>query len=243
MEDLDKIGGVPIVMKMLLDARLLHDDCLTVTGKTVAENLRDVKLRPKNQDVIYSLEKPLAPPMHHIIILYGNLAEEGSVIKLSGKEISHHSGPARVFEREEEAMDAILQGKIKKNDVIVIRYEGPKGGPGMREMLSPSAALMGAGLGRDVALITDGRFSGGTHGIMVGHISPEAHVGGTIAIIKEGDTITIDLKKQTIDVAISKEEIKKRLQKWKAPKPHYNRGVLAKYAKLVSSASKGAVTS
>ncbi len=243
MEDLDNIGGVPMVMKMLLDEGLLHGECLTVTGKTIAENLQNVTPRPKNQDVIYSLEKPLAKPEHHIIILYGNLAEEGAVMKLSGKELTFHKGPARVFNCEEEALDAILQRKIKKGDVIVIRYEGPKGGPGMREMLSPSAALMGAGLGKDVALVTDGRFSGGTHGIMVGHIAPEAQVGGTIAIVKEGDTIAIDLKKRTIDVEISDKEMKKRIGLWKAPKPQYTRGVLAKYAKLVSSASRGAVTS
>ncbi|MBI2430538.1 MAG: dihydroxy-acid dehydratase [Candidatus Levybacteria bacterium] len=243
MEDLDKIGGIPMVMKMLLDKGLLHGDCLTVTGKTVAENLKNIGPRPKNQDIIYSLENPFAPPMHHIIILRGNLAPDGAVLKLSGKEMKKHTGPARVFNCEEEALDAILQGRIKKNDVIVIRYEGPKGGPGMREMLSPSAALMGAGLGKDVALITDGRFSGGTHGIMVGHIAPEAQVGGVLAIVNEGDTITIDLTKKTIDVELSSIEIKKRLAKWKAPKSQYTRGILAKYAKLVSSASKGAVTS
>jgi len=243
MEDLDNIGGIPMVMKILLDKGLLHGDCLTVTGKTVAENLKDAPTYPKNQDIIYSLEKPLAKPEHHIIILHGNLAEEGAVLKLSGKEMQKHQGPARVFECEEQALDAILQGRIKKNDVFVIRYEGPKGGPGMREMLSPSAALMGAGLGKDVALITDGRFSGGTHGIMVGHISPEAQVGGTIAIIKEGDTITIDLIKKTINVELSSIEIKKRLAKWQPMKSQYTRGTLAKYAKLVSSASKGAITS
>lgn len=243
MEDLDTIGGVPMVMKILLDAGLLHGDCLTVTGQTVAENLKSAPKRPTNQTVIASIDKPLAKPDHHIIILYGNLAEEGAVMKLSGKEITFHEGPARVFNCEEEALDAILQGKIKKSDVIVIRYEGPKGGPGMREMLSPSSALMGAGLGKDVALITDGRFSGGTHGIMVGHIAPEAQTGGTIALLKEGDTITIDLTKRSIDVKISKQELEKRKKLWKAPKPQYTRGILAKYAKLVSSASKGAITS
>ncbi|QQG40656.1 MAG: dihydroxy-acid dehydratase [Candidatus Levyibacteriota bacterium] len=243
MEDLDNIGGVPMVMKMLLDAGHLYGDCLTVTGKTVSENLKNAPKRETNQNVIYSLEKPLSPPQHHIIILRGNLAPDGAVLKLSGKEMKFHSGPARVFNCEEEALDAILQGKIKKGDCVVIRYEGPKGGPGMREMLSPSSALMGAGLGKDVALITDGRFSGGTHGIMVGHIAPEAERGGPIATIKEGDTITIDLAKRTVDVELSNVEIKKRLTKWKAPKAQYTRGVLAKYAKLVSSASKGAVTS
>ncbi len=243
MEDLHKIGGTPMVMKMLLDAGLLHGDCLTVTGKTVAENLKDVPARPKNQEVIYSLEKPLAPPDHHIIVIRGNLAEEGAVLKLSGKEMDHHTGPARVYEAEEEALNAILAGKIKKGDVIVVRSEGPKGGPGMREMLSPSAALMGAGLGKDVALITDGRFSGGTHGIMIGHITPEAYIGGMIGLLKEGDMITISLKNKRIDVELSKEEIAKRKKLWKQPEPRYKRGILAKYARLVSSASTGAVTS
>lgn len=243
MQDLFKIGGVPMVMKVLLDAGLLHGDCLTVTGKTIKENLKDAPKFPKNQDVIYAVNKPLAKPGNHIRILKGNLAPEGAVMKISGKELQEHHGPARVFNTEEAAMQAILGGKIKKGDVIVVRYEGPKGGPGMREMLSPSAALMGAGLGKDVALITDGRFSGGTHGIMVGHMSPEAQVGGPIAFIKEGDLIKINLKTKTIDLAISQAEMKKRKAAWKAPKLQYARGVLAKYATLVSSASKGAVTS
>ncbi len=243
MEDLYNVGGVQMVMKMLLDGGFLHGDCLTVTGKTIAENLQDIPERPENQEVIYSLENPLARPDHHILILRGNLAPEGAVLKLSGKEMEFHKGPARVFECEEDALNAILEGKIKKGDVIVIRYEGPKGGPGMREMLSPSSALMGAGLGRDVALVTDGRFSGGTHGIMVGHISPEAQVGGSLAMVKEGDMINIHLKTRTIDVELTKVEIEKRRRAWKAPELKYKRGVLAKYAKLVSSASKGAVTS
>lgn len=243
MEDLYNVGGVPMVMKMLLDGGLLHGDCLTVTGKTVAENLVNVHERPKNQDVIYSLAKPLAQPDHHILVLRGNLAPEGAVLKLSGKEMEFHKGPARVFECEEDALNAILEGKIKKGDVIVIRYEGPKGGPGMREMLSPSSALMGAGLGRDVALVTDGRFSGGTHGIMVGHISPEAQVGGPLALVEEGDIINIQLKTRTIDVEVAKGEMEKRRKTWKAPEIKYKRGVLAKYAKLVGSASEGAVTS
>jgi dihydroxy-acid dehydratase len=243
MEDLYNVGGVPMVMKMLLNAGLLHGDCLTVTGKTVAENLQDIPDRPKNQDVIYSLEKPLAASGHHILILRGNLAPEGAVLKLSGKEMEFHKGPARVFECEEDALNAILEGKIEKGDVIVIRYEGPKGGPGMREMLSPSSALMGAGLGRDVALVTDGRFSGGTHGIMVGHISPEAQVGGPLAMVREGDLINIHLKTRTIDVELKEGEMEERRKAWKAPEPRYKRGVLAKYARLVSSASKGAVTS
>ena len=242
MEDLNQIGGVPMVMKMLLKAGLVHGDCLTVTGKTIAENLESAPDFPTDQKVIYSIEKPLAPAGHHIRILHGNLATEGSVIKLSGKDIRKHSGPAKVFSAEEQALDAILQGRIKKGDTIVIRYEGPKGGPGMREMLSPSSALMGAGLGKDVALITDGRFSGGTHGIMVGHIAPEAFDGSNLALVEEDDIITIDLDKLSIDVEVSDEILARRKQKWSAPKPKYQRGVLAKYVKLVSSASKGAVT-
>lgn len=242
MEHLDNIGGVPMVMKMLLNAGLIHGECLTVTGKTVAENLRNAPPLPPGQNIIASLNKPFAPPMHHLIILHGNLAPDGAVLKLSGKEMKKHSGPARIFEKEEDALDSILHGKIKKGDVIVIRFEGPKGGPGMREMLSPSSALMGAGLGKDVALITDGRFSGGTHGIMVGHISPEAQVGGPIAILREGDRITINLTQKSINVDLSPSDIKQRLSRWHVPKPKYNRGILAKYARLVGSASKGAVT-
>ncbi len=243
MEHLDNIGGVPMVMKMLLNSGLIHGDCLTVTGKTVSENLKNAPSLRSGQNIISSLEKPFAPPMHHIIILHGNLASEGAVLKLSGKAMKKHTGPARIFEKEEDALDAIMNGKIKKGDVIVIRYEGPRGGPGMREMLSPSSALMGAGLGKDVALITDGRFSGGTHGIMVGHISPEAQVGGPIAILQEGDRISIDLSKKSIDVDLIPAEIKQRLTHWRAPKPKYERGILAKYARLVGSASQGAVTS
>ena len=243
MEHLDKIGGVPMVMKHLLKNKMIKGNCLTVTGKTVEENLENAPDYPENQDVIYNLDKPLSSPGNHINILYGSLAPEGAVMKLSGHEMDFHQGPAKVFEREEEALDAILKGKIKKGDVIVIRYEGPKGGPGMREMLSPSSALMGAGLGRDVALITDGRFSGGTHGIMVGHISPEAYVGGPIAFIENGDLISIDIKNKKLDLNIPASELNKRKKHWKKPKPKYERGVLAKYARLVSSASLGAVTS
>ncbi len=243
MEDLYNIGGSKMVMKLLLDAGLLHGDCLTVTGKTLAENLADAPKLPEGQDIIYPIEKPLAPPEHHLIIMRGNIAPDGAVMKLSGKEIELHQGNARVFECEEDAMQAILDGKINKGDVIFIRYEGPRGGPGMREMLSPSAALMGAGLGKDVALVTDGRFSGGTHGFMIGHVTPEAADGGVIAIIEEGDKIEISRSKRTINVLLSEEEIADRLSRWKAPTPRYKRGVLAKYAKLVTSASKGAVTS
>lgn len=243
MADLSKIGGIPMVMKYLYKNGLIHGDCLTVTGKTVAENLIEAPDYPTNQDVILPLEKPLAPPNKHILILRGNLATEGAVLKLSGKEVLKHTGPARVFDCEEDTLNAILEGKINKGDVLIVRYEGPKGGPGMREMLSPSAALMGAGLGKDVALVTDGRFSGGTHGIMIGHVSPEAYVGGPLAIIKEGDIITIDINKRTLDIEISDDEIKKRLSNWKAPEPKYKRGILAKYARLVESASLGAFTS
>lgn len=243
MENLHAIGGVPMVMKMLFKAGLIHGECLTVTGKTVEQNLKNVPPRPAGQDVIYSLEKPLAPVDRHINIIYGNLAKEGAVMKLSGKEMKFHRGPAKVFENEEEALEAILKGKIKKGDVMVIRYEGPRGGPGMREMLSPSSALMGAGLGKDVALVTDGRFSGGTHGIMVGHVSPEAQVGGTIGIVKNGDPISIDLDKREISLEIRSGEMEKRKKAWKPPAQRYKRGVLAKYAKLVGSASFGAVTS
>ncbi|MCL5798190.1 MAG: dihydroxy-acid dehydratase [Patescibacteria group bacterium] len=243
MENLHTIGGVQMVLKMLYEAGLIHGECMTVTGKTVEENIRSARKRPSNQKIVYSVDKPLAPPDHHIVVMYGNMAKEGAVMKLSGKEMEMHRGPARVFEREEDALDAILAGKIKKGDVMVIRYEGPKGGPGMREMLSPSSALMGRGLGKDVALITDGRFSGGTHGIMIGHVSPEAKVGGIIALVEEGDMITINLKKRTVDLDISKDEIEKRRKNWKTPADKYKRGVLAKYAKLVGSASFGAVTS
>lgn len=243
MDHLDAIGGVPMVMKVLFKEGLIHGDCLTVSGKSVKENLENAVEFPVDQKVIYPFNKPLSRPGNHIVIMYGSLAPEGAVMKLSGKELSLHEGAARVFDREEDTLDAILKGKIKKGDVIVIRYEGPKGGPGMREMLSPSAALMGVGLGRDVALITDGRFSGGTHGIMAGHVSPEAFDGGPIALIKEGDMISINLNKRSIDLKISKEEFNKRKNAWKKPKPRYERGVLAKYAKLVSSASEGAITS
>jgi len=243
MTDLDRIGGVPMAMKTLLDAGLLHGDCLTVTGKTVAENLAEAKPRPNGQDIFAAPDLPYAPPGRHISVLRGNLAPEGAVLKLSGKDLDHHTGPARVFDREEDALGAILSGNIRKGDVIVIRYEGPKGGPGMREMLSPSAALMGAGLGKEVALVTDGRFSGGTHGVMVGHVAPEAQAGGAIAIVREGDRITINPRERSISLDAGEEEIAGRLSRWKAPEPKYPRGVLGKYARLVGSASKGAVTS
>jgi len=229
------------LMKMLLDKGLLHGDCLTVTGKTVAENLAGVQPYPAGQQVIRPFDNPIKKE-GHLVILYGNLAPDGAVAKMSGKEGDKFSGPARVFDSEEKALQKILDGTIKKGDVIVIRFEGPQGGPGMREMLSPTSAVVGRGLIHDVALITDGRFSGGSHGFVVGHITPEAYVGGPLAIVKNGDTITIDTKKRTIDLAISAKEIKARLKKYKAPHPRYTRGVLSKYSRSVSSASEGAVT-
>lgn len=242
MEHLDRIGGVGMVMKVLLKEGLIHGDCLTVTGKTVRQNLENAPEFPNNQQVIFPFDKPLAPCGNHIIILHGSLAPQGAVMKLSGREIKQFRGPARVYESEEDALKAIIGGKIKKGDVLVIRYEGPRGGPGMREMLSPSAALVGRGLGRDVALITDGRFSGGTHGIMVGHIAPEAFDGGAIALVKEGDRINIDLRKRTIDLEIDVATLSKRKKSWQTPPLRYQRGFLAKYARLVNSAIYGAVT-
>jgi dihydroxy-acid dehydratase len=241
MADFCKIGGITPLMKTLLNAGLLHGDCLTVTGGTVRENLKDVGPYPKGQDIVHSLKKPIKKDSH-IVILKGNLASDGAVAKISGKEGHTFTGRAIVFNSEEESLKAILSGKVKKGHVIVIRYEGPRGGPGMREMLAPTSAIMGKGLGDDVALITDGRFSGGTHGFVVGHITPEAVDGGVIAIVKNGDVITIDATKREINLKISKAEIKKRLTSWKKPKPKEKRGVLAKYAKLVSPASEGAVT-
>jgi len=241
MSELIEIGGIQPLMKMLLDAKLLHGDCLTVTGKTLAQNLSKVKAYPKSQGIVHALNDPIKKDSH-LVILHGNLAPEGSVAKISGKEGLKFTGKAKVFASEEQALKKILDGSIKKGDVIVVRYEGPIGGPGMREMLSPTAAIMGKGLGNDVAFITDGRFSGGSHGFVVGHVTPEAAVGGPIALIKNGDTITIDAEKRQVNVKLSAAELKKRAAAWKPPRPKYKRGVLAKYAKLVSSASQGAVT-
>ncbi len=241
MAELIEIGGIQPLMKVLLDKGLLHGDCLTVTGKTLAENLADVKPYPEGQDMIRSLDNPIKKDSH-LAILYGNLATEGSVAKITGKEGLVFTGSAKVFEAEEQALQSILNGEIVKGDVIVIRYEGPQGGPGMREMLSPTSAVMGKGLGQDVALITDGRFSGGTHGFVVGHITPEAHVGGALAIVENGDKITIDAESKELTLHVNEHEIARRLEKWTQPKPRYTRGVLSKYAKLVSSASTGAVT-
>lgn len=241
MSDLIKIGGIAPLMKRLLDKGLLHGDCLTVNGKTLAENLADVADYPVGQDIIMPFDKPLKADSH-LRILRGSIAPEGAVAKISGQEGTKFTGQARVFNSEEESMAAILDGTVLAGDVVVIRYEGPKGGPGMREMLSPTSAIMGRGLGNEVALITDGRFSGGSHGFVVGHITPEAMVGGPLAIIENGDTITIDAESNEINLEVADEEIKQRLSKWTAPKPNVTRGVLAKYAKTVGSASEGAIT-
>lgn len=246
MADLDAIGGIPVVMKELFDAGLIHGECMTVSGKTVAENLEQLSnltIQQSSSPVIYSIAKPLGPKGSHIRVLHGNLAPDGSVIKLSGKEMKEFIGPARVFECEEDCLDAILAKKIRAGDVIVIRNEGPKGGPGMREMLAPSSALMGAGLGSTVALITDGRFSGGTHGIMVAHMAPEAYEGGPIALVHEGDQISINLETQELTLHVPATTLETRRKAWKRRQDKYQRGFLAKYRTLVSSASRGAVTS
>ncbi len=241
MSQLVEIGGIVPMMKELLGAGLLHGDCLTVTGKTLRQNLAGFKRYPKNQQIIAPVKKPLKKESH-LVILRGNLSPGGAVAKISGKEGTRFSGTARVFESEENAMKAILAGRIKAGDVIVIRYEGPRGGPGMREMLSPTSAVMGRGLGKEVALITDGRFSGGTHGFVVGHITPEAFDGGPLAIVESGDSIVIDAIKRTLSLSLTKKEIATRLKSWKQPKARYHRGVLAKYAASVTTASLGAVT-
>jgi dihydroxy-acid dehydratase len=241
MSELIAIGGIQPLMKRLLQQGLLHGECMTVTGRTVAENLAGVADYPEGQTVI----KPFSAPVKkdsHLVVLYGNLAPEGAVAKITGKEGLEFTGTARVFEGEERATAAILAGKVKAGDVVVIRGEGPVGGPGMREMLSPTGAIMGLGLGDKVALITDGRFSGGSHGFVVGHVSPEAALGGPIGLLKNGDVITIDAVRRRIEVAVSATELKRRLKAWRAPKPFTERGVLAKYARSVSSASRGAVT-
>jgi len=241
MTDLIKIGGIQPLMKMLLQEGLLHGDCLTVTGKTVAQNLKPVKPYPKNQKIVHSFKDPIKADSH-LRILYGNFAPEGAVAKITGKEGVYFTGRARVFDSEELSLQAILDGDIVAGDVLVIRYEGPKGGPGMREMLSPTSAIMGRGLGDKVAFITDGRFSGGSHGFVVGHVSPEAAVGGPIALIRDGDIITIDAVKNTIDCNVSDQEMQHRKSQWKMTKQLPAKGVLAKYARNVTSASLGAVT-
>ena len=241
MSELVAIGGQTPLMKLMLDEGLLHGGCMTVTGKTLKENLKRVKAYPKGQEIIRPVSNPIKKDSH-LVVLYGNLAPGGAVAKISGKEGTHFEGKAIVFENELDAMKAILDGSVKKGHVIVIRHEGPVGGPGMREMLSPTSAVMGKGLGKEVALITDGRFSGGSHGFVVGHITPEAALGGPLAIVKNGDPIKIDADKRALILDVPKAEIEKRLAKWKAPTSRYTRGVLAKYAKTVASASKGAVT-
>ncbi len=241
MEDVHDVGGTPAVMKYLLEQGLLHGDCLTVTGKSIAENLKDVRALEFEQDVIHPTEKALKRT-GNIQILFGNLASEGGVAKISGKEGSLFEGPAVVFNGEDEANEGIRAGKAKKGDVIVIRYVGPKGGPGMPEMLKPTSMIMGAGLGKSVALITDGRFSGGTHGFVVGHITPEAQTGGLIALVEDGDKITIDASTNSINVDLSVDEIAKRKEQWVRPAAKHKKGILYKYAKMVSSASEGCVT-
>ncbi|WP_417443911.1 dihydroxy-acid dehydratase [Joostella sp.] len=241
MEDLHGVGGIPGVLKYMLDNDMLHGDCLTVTGKTIADNLKDVPNLIANQEIVKTLDKPIKDT-GHIRILFGNLATEGAVAKITGKEGLSFRGTANVFDGEDAVNEGIKTGKVKKGDVVIIRYEGPKGGPGMPEMLKPTSSIMGAGLGKEVALITDGRFSGGSHGFVVGHVAPEAQVGGNIALVENGDIIAIDAVNNTINIEISDEELAKRKEKWKAPALKVQRGALYKYAKTVSSASKGCVT-
>jgi dihydroxy-acid dehydratase len=241
MSELVAIGGIRPLMKTLLDAGLLHGDCLTVTGRTLAEDLADAAAYPAGQTIVRPLSNPIKPDSH-LVVLRGNLAPEGAVAKISGKEGLRFEGRARVYDSEERAMAAILAGRVRQGDVVVIRYEGPRGGPGMREMLGPTSAIMGLGLGSDVALITDGRFSGGTHGFVVGHVTPEACDGGPLALVKNGDRIVIDAVKRRLTLDVKDKELARRRKKWRRPKPRYTRGVLAKYAHTVTSASLGAVT-
>ena len=241
MKDLHKIGGIPAVLKFMLENDMLHGECLTVTGKTLAENLSETQSLSKGQNLIRPLDHPIKSS-GHIRILYGNLAPKGAVAKITGKEGLYFKGPAKVFDGEYEANDGIKNGNVKKGDVVVIRYEGPKGGPGMPEMLKPTSALMGAGLGKDVALITDGRFSGGTHGFVVGHVVPEAQEGGPLALVKDGDIISIDADKNLIDVDISTDELKSRRKKWVKPPHKFSKGIMAKYVNNVSNASEGCIT-
>jgi len=241
MNSLDKIGGIPIVLKKLDDKGLLHGDCITVTGKTIHENLVSMNITEPEQNIVKSVEDPI----HNVgtaVILKGTLAPDGAVIKTAGVEMTKFTGKARVFDREEYAFDAVAKGEIDEGDVIVIRYEGPKGGPGMREMLATTAAIVGQGLGKKVAMVTDGRFSGGTRGLMIGHVAPEAFVGGPIAFVKDGDEISINTEDNSIDLRVSSEELEKRKSQWSRPKPNYTTGALAKYASLVGSAAQGAIT-
>ena len=241
MSEFISIGGVAPLMKQLLDEGLLHGDVLTITGRSLKENLDSCELFAKDQDIVKSFDDPLKKDSH-IRILYGNLASEGAVAKISGKEGTSFRGKAKTFNSEEEAMKSILSDEVKEGDVLVIRYEGPRGGPGMREMLSPTSAIMGKGLGGKVAFLTDGRFSGGTHGFVVGHITPEAHNGGAIALVRDGDEIFIDAVKNEINLVVSEQEIERRTKEWKVPDRKDVNGVLKKYSKIVSSASEGAVT-
>jgi dihydroxy-acid dehydratase len=241
MSELIRIGGIQPLMKILLDAGLLHGGCPTVTGKTLAQNLKSVKPYPKSQDIVRAFSDPIKPDSH-LVVLYGNLAPEGAVAKITGKEGLSFTGRARVFDGEEASVQAILDGKVVAGDVVVIRYEGPKGGPGMREMLSPTSAIAGRGLADQVALITDGRFSGGSRGFVVGHIAPEAAVGGPIGLVRDGDAITIDAQTREIRLDVAADTLAQRRNEWRAPEPYARRGVLAKYARVVSSASRGAVT-
>ncbi len=241
MEDLHHVGGTAAVLKYLLELKMIDGNCLTVTGKSLAENLKDYPALTKEQNILNSIDSPIKES-GHIRILKGNLAKDGAVAKITGKEGVFFRGRARVFNSEVEANNGIKKGEVKKGEVVVIRYEGPKGGPGMPEMLKPTAAIMGAGLGNDVALITDGRFSGGTHGFVVGHISPEAQVGGTIALVENGDIIAIDAEKNTINLELNESELESRMKSWKAPELKVKKGSLYKYAKCVTSASYGCVT-
>jgi dihydroxy-acid dehydratase len=241
MSELIEIGGIQPLMKRMLDAGLLHGDCLTVTGKTLAENLAGVEDYPAGQDIVRPFSDPIKPDSH-LAILYGNLAPEGAVAKITGKEGLRFEGAARVYHSEEEALQAILDGRIAAGNVVVIRYEGPKGAPGMREMLSPTSAIMGKGLGADVALITDGRFSGGSHGFVVGHVTPEAAVGGPIALVEDGDMIVIDAENRRLSLQIAEDELESRRAAWRRPASPVKTGALAKYRQEVSSASEGAVT-
>ena len=241
MNSLDKIGGIPLIMKKLLDNNLIHGNVLTVTGKTIEENIKQYKISTTDQQIVREVENPLHSA-GTAVILHGNLAPEGAVIKTAGVEMTKFSGEAKVFDGEESAFDAVAKGEIKEGDVIVIRYEGPKGGPGMREMLATTAAIVGQGLGKKVAMITDGRFSGGTRGFMVGHVAPEAFVGGPIALVKHGDEISINIEDNSVNLHVSEEELELRSKEWRMPKPNYKSGALAKYAFLVGSAAKGATT-
>lgn len=240
MNSLDKVGGIPLIMKKLLDNNLIHDDALTVTGKTIKDNLQNVKISAEQQ-IVRSIENPL----HNVgtaVILKGTLAPDGAVIKTAGMEMTKFTGKAKVFDSEETAFDSVAKGEIDEGDVLVIRYEGPKGGPGMREMLATTAAIVGQGLGKKIAMVTDGRFSGGTRGFMVGHVAPEAFVGGPIALVKNGDEISVNIEDNSINLQVSKEELEKRSKEWKMPKPNYESGALSKYAFLVGSAANGAIT-